>query len=231
MSGYAVFGVSREIPTVSSPMHLAPAEAKDELDPELVALPSPPRQKRTLSLFVLAAAAAAALAMVFALRHDVAYALTRSTPVGVGDLRTANAGVLSSCENRLIRAEAMLGAAGGIRYERPLSAATFRAVPVAGRQDVWVEVRVPAEQESGRWQPPRSFTGRLVRFDASGPRHRGLADAIEETARERVPVGSWLLADGEEPGGARWVLVVATIFLGFAAWHTVAIVRMLRRAG
>lgn len=207
----------------------AAATGEDEFDPELVALPPPPRRERTLTLVVLALAAAAALAMVFALRYDVAYALTRAVPTTVGDLRAATALVLSRSENHLVRGEAMLGAAGGIRYERLLSADTFRAVPVAGRPDLWVEVRVPTGQENGRWEPPRSFTGRLVRFDAGGPRHRGLAGAIERTTEERLPRGAFLLVDGEEPADARWALVLGATFLGFAIWHVAAIRRMLRR--
>jgi hypothetical protein len=104
-------------------------------------------------------------------------------------------------------------------------------VPVAGRNDIWVEVRVPAGQESGRWEPPRSFTGRLVRFGAAGPRHRGLASAIALATHERLPSGAWLLVDGEDPAHARWVLVLAATFLGFAAWHATAIAKMLRKVG
>lgn len=229
MSMYAVLGVSRDIPSVPSPMHLARAELEDQLDPELVALPSPPRQQRALTVLVLALAAAAALTMIFALRYDVAYCLAQTSPANVGDLRMPSAGVLASHENHLVHAEALLGAAGGIRYERLLSADTFRSVPVAGRRDIWVEVRVPAGQESGRWEPPRSFTGRLVRFDAGGPRHRGLASAIERTTHERLPSGAWLLVDGEDPAHARWALILAATFLGFAAWHLAAIARMLRK--
>jgi hypothetical protein len=226
-----VVGVSRENPSVPSPMHVAGAEPKDELDPELIALPDPPRRERTLTLLVFAVAAASALAMAFALRHDVAYAFARGAAVGLGDLRNVSAGGLASLENTRVHADAMLGAAGGIRYERSFSEETFRAVPVAGRRDIWVEVRVPAGQESGRWQPPRSFTGRLERFDAAGPRHRGLARAIEEADHERLPSGAWLLVDREEPADARWVLVLASTFLGFAAWNLMAIAKMLRRVG
>jgi hypothetical protein len=211
-------------------MDLAGVEPKDELDPELVALPAPPRRERTLTLVVLGVAAVTALAMVFALRYDVAYALTRSVPSSVGDLRVASSAMLAPYENRPVRAEAMLGVAGGIRYERLLSEETFRTVPVAGRRDIWVEVRVPAGQESGRWEPPRSFTGRLVHFDAAGPRHSGLANAIERTTHERMLSGAWLLVDGEEPADARRVLVLAATFLGFAAWLVTAIARLLRKA-
>jgi hypothetical protein len=226
---YAVFGVSRDIPSVPSPMHLVGAEQEDQLDPELVALPNPPRQRRTLTLVVLGLAAVAALAMVFALRYDIAYALAHRAPASVGDLRTASTDVLAAHENRFVHAEAMLGAAGGISYGRLLVEPTFRTVPVAGRRDIWVEVCVPAGQESGRWEPPRSFTGRLVRFEAAGPRHRGLPSAIERTTHERLSRGAWLLVDGEDPAGARWVLILTATLLGIAAWHVAAIARMVRK--
>jgi hypothetical protein len=224
-----VSGVSREIPSVPSPLELAGSGRQDELDPELLSLPDPPRRERTLTVVVLALAAALSLAMVFALRRDVGYALASSTPAGVGDLRTASEATLAGNENRLVHAEAMLGAAGGIRYERPFVDDTFRTLPVPGKDDVWVDVRVPAGQESGRWEPPRTFTGRLVRFEAAGPRHRGLAGAIERTTGSRVPAGAWLLVDGEDPGSARWTILLAAMFLGFAAWNAVAIARIVRK--
>jgi hypothetical protein len=227
MSMYAVLGVSRDVPSV--PLHLPGAEPENELDPELLAMPGPPRQRRTLTLAVLAMAAVAAFAMVFALRYDVAYALAGTVEANVGDLRTAGFDTLASHENRLVRAEAMLGAAGGIRYERLLSEDTFRAVPVAGRRDVWVEMRLPAGQESGRWEPPRAFSGRLMRFETAGPRHSGLAGAIERTTQEAVPRGAWLLVDGEAPAYERWVLVLAATFMAFAIWHVAAITKMLRK--
>jgi hypothetical protein len=207
----------------------------DEPDPELLSLPDPPRKERTLTVVVLALAAAAALAMVFALRRDVAYAMAGGAAAGgathgdLGDLGTVNEGTLAANENRLVRADGLLGAAGGIRYERPFVEDTFRTVPVAGRADVWVDVRVPAGQESGRWEPPRSFVGRLVKIRAAGPRHRGLAGAIEETTKSRVPPGAWLLVDGEEPAGSRWTVVLAAMFLGFAVWNAGAIRRIVRR--
>ncbi|MDP8999913.1 MAG: hypothetical protein M3O46_07355 [Myxococcota bacterium] len=210
-------------------MHLARADFDEQFDPELVALPDPSRQGRALTVSVLGVAALAALAMVLALRHDVAYAMTVSTAASLGDLRIAGDAALTPCENRFVHGESLLGAAGGIRYERLFSGDTFRAMPVAGRRDIWVEVRVPEGQESGRWEPPREFTGRLVRFEAGGPRHRGLASAIERTTHERLPSGAWLLVDSEDPARARWVLVLAATFLSFAAWHLAAIAKMVRK--
>ena len=97
---------------------------RDELDPELLALPDPPRRARTLTVVVLALASVAALAMVVALRHDVAYAFRDSTPLDVGDLHAVSDATLSSIENRYVRAEGLIGARG-IRYERPSSTTRF----------------------------------------------------------------------------------------------------------
>ena len=200
----------------------------DELDPELLALPDPPKKGRTLTLLVLALTAVASLAMVFALRRDVAYAIRGAAPVDVGDLRTVDQ-TIDASENGYVSAHGMLGAAGGIRYERPFAHDTFRALPVAGRPDVWVEVRIPAGQESGRWEPPRSFSGRLVRFHATGPRHRGLASAIVATTNEAVPANAWLLVDGEAPASSRWSAALAIMFLAFAVWNVGAIAKLVRR--
>ncbi len=212
-------------------LELRGPESSEELDPELLALPDPPRRERTLTVVVLAVAAVLSLAMVFGLRHDVAYALRGggSTAADLGDLHDATEATLAGLDNRYVRAESLLGAAGGIRYERPFVDDTFRTLPVAGRRDVWVDVRVPAGQETGRWEPPRSFTGRLVRFGGAGPRHRGLASAIERASSTEVPAGAWLLVDGEAPEKARWTILLAAMFLGCAAWNMIAITRIVRK--
>ncbi len=206
--------------------------ASPELDPELAELPSPPRRARTFIVLVLAIAAVSALAMAFALSREVAYALAGHSAEALGDLRSASTAVLVANENRPVRAEALLGATGGIRYERPFVADSFRMLPVLGRTeplDMWVEVRVPAGQESGRWEPPHALAGRLVRFDAAGSRHRGLRAAIEQATHEQVPKGAWLLVDGEDPDDLRWAILVAVMFLGFAGWNTLSIARIVRK--
>jgi hypothetical protein len=170
--------------------------------------------------------------MAYALSREVAYALAGHSAETLGDLRTASAAVLAANENRLVRAEAMLGAAGGVRYERPFVADSFRLLPVVGRTeplDMWVEVRVPSGEESGRWEPPHAFAGRLVHLDAAGSRHHGLRAAIEEATHERVPGSAWLLVDGEDPDDARWAVVLFAMFLGFAGWNAVSIARIVRR--
>ena len=232
LSRYSAGGVAYEGPPASS---LAPglpptlAEREVEVDPELVALPAPSRRDRTLTVLVLLLAAVAALGMAAALRSEVAYALSSASPRDLGDLRTATPDALHAADNHLVRAEGMLGVAGGIRYERFFVDDTFRTLPVAGRHDVWVDLRVPAGQEGGRWEPPATIAGRLVRFAAAGPRHRSLEAAIEASTGAGVPPGAWLLVEGEAPEGARWSVALAALFVGCAMWNLLAIARLTRR--
>ena len=235
-------GVPDELPTA---LHIPPASrGEEQVDQELALLPDPPRRARTLTVLILAIATAAALLTVVGLRREIAYALASGPPASLGDLRSAADATLEASENRPVRAEAMLGAAGGIRYERPFVSDSFRTLAVAGRgaggdtvdgqadveaRDMWVEVRVPAGQESGRWEPPRSFVGRLVRLDAAGLQHRGLREALEQSGQSRVPAGAWLLVDGEDPADTRWAILVGAMFLGFAAWNLVTIARIVRK--
>jgi hypothetical protein len=73
------------------------------------------------------------------------------------------------------------------------------------------------------------LAGRLVRFDAAGSRHRGLRAAIEQATHEHVPENAWLLVDGEDPDDARWSIVLAVMFLGFAGWNAASIARIVRK--
>jgi hypothetical protein len=203
----------------------------NDLDPELLALPDPPRGERTLTVLVLAFTALVACAMSFTLRGDVAYAFSDASALDLGELR--DVGPISAADgmnNRLVRARGLLGAAGAIRFERPFESDSYRVSPVAGRRDLWVEVHVPAGEESGRYIPPSSFAGRLVPFDDAGPRHRGLVSAIGATTGEPVPAGARVLVDGEVPSRARWAVALALVFLAFAVWNALAIARLLRRA-
>jgi hypothetical protein len=205
------------------------ARDEDELDPELMALPPPPRaeQRRTLALLVLVAMTASAMA--FSLRGEAAYALASTEEVDAGDLYAADAAKLT--DNTFVRAHGALGGALAVRFERPFQGDTYRVSPVMGRRDLWVEVRVPSGAEGARYVPPTSFSGRLVRWDASGLRYRGLARAVESLTGEAIPSDARLLVDGESPGRARWALGLAVMFAGFAVWSLATIGGFLRRVG
>lgn len=201
-------------------------EPREDLDPELLELPDPPKRERSVTVALLVFTALASLAMVVALRRDAAYAFAQPETRDLGDLTTAPADAFA--ENQHVRAQTMLGAAHAIRYERPLVPGSFRLMPVAGRPNVWVEVQVPPRGENIRWVPPSQVSGRLVRFETAGPRHRGLADAVRDATGEPVPAGSWLLVDGTAPADARWAVLLVVLFASFALWNVFATAKLLR---
>lgn len=199
---------------------------RDEIDPELLELPDPPKTERTATVALLLFTAIASIAMVFALRRDAAYSFAAPDALSLGELSGAPA--TTFVPNAFVEGTGMLGAAHAIRYERPLVSDSFRLMPVAGRQDVWVEVRVPAGAENVRWVPPTQFRGRLVRFESAGPKHRGLAGAVRDATGSEIPQNAWLLVDGDAPANARWAVILCLLFAGFAVWNLFVSAKLLR---
>ncbi|MDB4935309.1 MAG: hypothetical protein JWP87_2281 [Labilithrix sp.] len=199
----------------------------EAIDPELLDLPDPPKRERSVTVGMLIFTAFASLAMVVALRGDATYAFAQAHPTELGDLGSAPAAAF--VENAFVSGSGMLGAAHAIRYERPLVSDSFRLMPVAGRPNVWVEVRVPAGAENIRYVPPSQFTGRLVKFESAGPKHRGLAAAVRDATGQKVPEASWLLVEGDSPAGARGAILLVLMFLGFAVWNLTTAAKLLRR--
>jgi hypothetical protein len=214
--------------TTAPTHHLAPTGREDDaIDPELLDLPDPPKRERSVTVAMLVFTALASLAMVVALRGDATFAFAPAQPTDLGELGAAPASAF--VENGFVRGSGMLGAAHAIRYERPLVSDSFRLMPVAGRPNVWVEVRVPAGAENIRYVPPSQFTGRLVKFESAGPKHRGLAAAVRDATGQQVPEASWLLVEGDSPSGARGAILLVLMFLGFAVWNLATAAKLLRK--
>jgi hypothetical protein len=211
----------------ASPVDFDPTLTDEQIDQELLDLPDPPKRERSLTVAMLLFTAIASVAMIFALRRDAAYAFSVRDAADLGDLGSAPADAFQ--QNRYVHGTAMLGAARAIRYERPLQSGSFRLMPVAGRPNVWAEVRVADGEENVRWVPPSSVTGRLVHFDSTGPRHRGLASAVKDTTGQDVPEGAWLLVQGDAPTDARWAVLLIMMFTGFAIWNIGVAAKLLRR--
>lgn len=200
---------------------------EEAVDPELLELPNPPKKERTATVALLLFTAVASLAMCFALRRDAAFAFGDAHPANLGDLGSAPSNAF--VENGFVEGTAMLGAAHAIRYERPLISDSFRLMPVAGHDNVWVEVRVPAGAENVRYVPPSQMTGRLVRFETAGPKHRGLAAAVRDATGKEVPENAWLLVEGEAPASSRWAVMLIVMFLGFAMWNLGVSAKLLKK--
>ncbi|MBI5537831.1 MAG: hypothetical protein HY898_34215 [Deltaproteobacteria bacterium] len=200
---------------------------RTEVDPELLALPAPPRRDRTLAVVLMLVTAVASISMCWALRGEVSYAFSRAVPAELGDLTTLQLG--SVAPGSYVEARGLLGTNGAIRYSRPLEGDSFRLQPVAGNDKLWVEIRVPEGMEGPRFIPPISFAGRLSPMKSAGLRHAGLARSVHAQTSVVIPQDAWILVDGASPRASRWAVALFALFAFFAAWNVVNTIRIVRR--
>ncbi|MFO0588674.1 MAG: hypothetical protein U0441_14085 [Polyangiaceae bacterium] len=197
-----------------------------EPDPELTALPAPPRRERTFAVVMMCLTAAAALTMSLLLFEEARYALAPSSPNDVGDLATLKP--TADMTNHYTFATGLLGTTGAIRYARTAESDSFRLMPVAGNPSLWVEIRVPEGFEGPRFVPPTKFAGRLVPMANAGMRHVGLSKAVKDQTDVTIPEDAWLLIDGSSPRASRWAIALAALFVAFAGWNIFGVARVMR---
>lgn len=210
--------------TLSAPSPPAVAAGPD---PDLLALPAPPKRERTATVILMLVTSIAAALMASSLLGEARYALTPGTPVDVGDLTSTHPG--DDLTNRYVRGTALLGTSGAIKYGRAAEGDSFRLAPVAGNPNLWIEIRVPEGFEGPRFVPPTTFAGRLVPMKRAGVRHSGLARAVHEQTEVTIPDGAWLLIDGGSPRASRWAVALLALFVGFALWNLASVARILSK--
>ncbi|NUP12318.1 MAG: hypothetical protein HOW73_40245 [Polyangiaceae bacterium] len=214
------------MPSNSSTALVASDSPKD--DPELLALPAPPKRERWLTITLMVITGIAAGLLAWSLRSEARYALAASTPQDLGDL-TAWSTSSSESNSYVAGTTKLLGTNGAIKYGRPAESDSFRLAPVAGNDKLWIEIRVPEGFEGPRFIPPNNFAGRLVPFSEAGLRHAGLRDSVKSKTGVDVPADAWILIDGSSPRASRWALALVCLFVAFAAWNFIGIVRLLAR--
>ena len=197
------------------------------IDPELVALPRPPRQERTISLLLMTLTGLLAAIMTAALASDVTYAFARSAPQAVGAL--SELAPTPDLQNEFVRADGVLRPENAIRYNRPLETDTFQLVPVAGNDRIWVELRQPSGVSSATAAPPVTFVGRLLPVRSVAFGFGGLRRSLAATSAG--PTGdAWVLVDGATPASSQWTVALAALLALFAGYNFVMIARLLRPA-
>jgi hypothetical protein len=199
------------------------------VDPELAALPAPPRREKILAVSLMLFTALASAAMAWTLRSEVAYAFSAAVPADIGELTTVQ--VSSLQPGAYVEARGLLGTYGAVRYSRPLEGDSFRLQPVAGNPKIWVEIRIPEGLEGPRFIPPTSFAGRLAPLKQAGLRHSGLSSSVRSQTSVEVPGDAWLLVDGASPRASRWAVALFSLFVFFAFWNLATTARVLRRVG
>jgi hypothetical protein len=218
---------SRPASASPSPLPLGEGSPEsDSFDPELLALPSPPREERRLTIAIMTMTMIASLWMVVALRGEVSYALRPSSPLDLDELTAAMPP--PQALGNYVRASGLLSSTQAIRYQRPMEGDSFRLAPLANNNKIWVEIRVPEGMEGPKFAPPTHFVGRLVPFSSAGIRHAGLTTNVTDAHAGKVLEGSWLLIDGSSPRASRWAIALVGLFLYFAGWNAFGIFKLLR---
>jgi hypothetical protein len=195
--------------------------AEGLVDPELVALPRPPRNGRTLSLVLMTVTALFAIVLSAGLFGDVRYALSSSDPDDVGNLAALTPG--PGTGNRLVRGEGTLEPKAAVRYDRLLENGSFEIAPIAGNPRIWVEMRVA--EGLAKLPPTTTFVGRLVALDSIAFRIRSfwMATPLAPDAG-----GTWVLLDGATPASFRWALALFALLALFAGYNLAMIARIVR---
>lgn len=177
----------------------------DAVDPELLVLPAPPTGRRSLVLVMMALVAVAAMALAFAVRHDVAYFFASSEVTDLGDVRELDPAALEG--NTTVRVEGTPMLSRAVRYRKVLTGEEFVVFPLAGQRTVYVQV-----EDNARSVGRGEFAGRLATFNQLGGRFNTVE---QELSNLHLPVSgeSFLLVADRTPGGSAWAFFLA-LFCG-----------------
>lgn len=207
--------------SLKEPLRAPSSTTRDEVDPELLALPRPPSGRRTATMFVMALAVAVALSLVLSVRYDVAYFFASGSAQSLGDATAIAPASLSSNEFVEITGTPMMSEL--VRYRRVLSQQRYVVFPLAGQRTIFVHM-----PESALDVPRTSFSGRLVTFGQVGRRLEGVRSFFEETMQTPVTGESYVLFLDESPGTNAWSLLLALGCVAFVLLDVWLLLRWFR---
>jgi hypothetical protein len=194
---------------------------REAVDPELLELPAPPRGRRLAALVLMALVVVASMALVVAIRHDLAYFFAPSTTVDLGDVRSVEPASLEPNTHVRIQGTPMISRA--VRYRRVLTGSTHLVFPLAGQRTVYVQV-----DDSAEAMAQNEFSGRLVTFSQLGSRIGAVEGYLGEELDLPVTGESFLLIADETPGSYAWALLLAGLCVLFVLVDLFLILRWFR---
>lgn len=203
----------------------APRPVAEEVDPELLALPAPPRGRRLAAMTLMALTVVLSGALLCSLRADVAYFFAPATATDLGEATAVDPAALGS--NTYVRIEGTPSAAHTVRYGKLLSGTTYAVFPLAGQRDVFVQIPL-SDAEDGRDMARREFSGRLVTFGELGGRFSQVRGYLGETMGVPVSSESFLILADEPPGSYGWALALAALCVLFVIVNVLLVLRWFR---
>lgn len=180
----------------------------DVLDPELLALPAPPRTRRLLSLALLSSVVVASAALLVHLRADAAYSFASERAIDVGEAtRVPLAGLVP---NRYVRVRGTPMLSRMVRYERGPSGEAYALFPLSGQRQIFVQVPASALRDPAR-VAQGAFSGRLMTFGQLGGRLRPVRLYLAREMSLPVTAESFVLLAEETPSTYSWALALCAV--------------------
>lgn len=209
---------------------LAPAVGLEtEADPELLALPAPPRGQRLVAMVLMAAVVGLALGLMSSVRSDLAYALQPDRALFLGDAVQLDPATLPSNAYVRVRGTPMLS--GMVHFETGLWGSPQVVFPLAGQRHVFVQVSAQALSDP-RTAARTEFAGRMITLGELGGRFRVVREFLARHMGLPVTGQTFLIIADDPPGTHVWALLFAAFCLGVVglnAWLFSRWFRPLRR--
>jgi hypothetical protein len=193
-----------------------PAVAPDPtaVDPELLALPAPPRGRRLVAMTLMAAVVGLSVGLATSVRPDVSYALQTDEAQALGDVTALDPAALTSNHFVRVRGTPMLG--GMVHFKSGVFGTEQVVFPLAGQRNVFVQMEASALSDA-RSGSRNEFAGRLITFGELGGRFRVVREFLAREVGMPVTGETFLLVADDPPATHAWSLFFAAFCLGLIA--------------
>lgn len=197
----------------------------DQVDPELLSLPAPPRAKRLATLTLMALVAAVSLGVLGSLEGDLRYFCSSPTALDLGEAVKIDPAALVA--NRYVRVRGMPMAADAVRYSHSFSGDEYAVFPLAGQRHVLVSVEL-GDPASMRTSARRDFTGRLVTLGELGTPFAAVRDYLARDMGVSVSSETFVVLADRPPSSYVWSVLLALMCIAFIVTDIWLMVRWFR---
>jgi hypothetical protein len=201
--------------------------APDDVDPELLALPAPPRARAMATAGVMVGVIALSAMLMWSFRGDFGYwlsGLSGGAPVDLGDAQNLE----RVPDNGFVTVRGLPRAASAIRFRRLVRGGTYRVYPMMGQPALFVQSFIADGTRVGRRPRHGEYTGRLVSFADARGGYDAIRSFFEREMGVDVPADAYLLMDGERPADYAWVVGLYLLLVAFMVTNGILLYRHLR---
>lgn len=199
--------------------------ALEQADPELIALPAPPRGRRYATMTLMAFVVVVASALGLSLRADIAYYFSSTHAVDLGAATEIAPATLVG--NAFVRIHGTPMASKTVHFQRVLGNDAYAVFPLAGQRTIFVQVPEDDPDQTRRLARGE-FSGRLVTFGQLGGRFASVREYLRDTMGIPVSSESYLLLADEPPAAYGWSLGLFGLCIAFILVNFVMLLRWFR---